>query len=47
MDIAGNFDPDSAYHNSIIELLIHHENALISEGILPSDFKLFIVKPKP
>src|SRR5439155_24554498 len=45
-DIAGNFDVDNAYHRSVIELLIHHENALIREGHLPSDFKVFIAGPK-
>ena len=47
MDIAGNFDPANAHHKSIVELLIHHENALIREGVLPSDFKLFVVRPRP
>lgn len=44
--IAGNFDPDNPYHNAIIELLIHHENTLIREGLLPSDFKLLMVRPR-
>jgi hypothetical protein len=45
-NIAGNFDPDNVYHRNIIELLIHHENVLIREGLLPSDFKVFFARPK-
>jgi SAM-dependent methyltransferase len=41
-DIAANFDQSNACHRSIIELLIHHENALIREALLPSDFKVFL-----
>jgi SAM-dependent methyltransferase len=44
--IAANFDPENAYHRSIIELLIHHENVLIREALLPSDFKVFVATPK-
>jgi len=44
--IAGNFDPANACHGSIIELLIQHENVLIREGALPSDFKVFLARPK-
>ena len=43
-NIAANFDPGNAYHRSIIELLIHHENVLIREGLLPSDFKVFVAR---
>jgi len=43
-NIAGNFDPQNAYHRSIVELLIHHENVLIREGVLPSDFKVFLAR---
>ena len=44
--IAGNFDARNAYHRSLVELLIHHENVLIREGVLPSDFKVFIARHK-
>jgi hypothetical protein len=43
-NIAGNFDPDHVYHRNIVELLIHHENVLIREGFLPSDFKVFLAR---
>jgi SAM-dependent methyltransferase len=46
-NIAGNFNPEDMYHKSIIELLIHHENVLVREGILPSNFKVFVAKHKP
>jgi ubiquinone/menaquinone biosynthesis C-methylase UbiE len=45
-NIAANFDQENAYHRSIIELLIHHENVLVREGILPSDFKVFFARLK-
>jgi SAM-dependent methyltransferase len=44
--IAANFDPANPYHRSIVELLIHHENVLIQEGNLPSDFKVFLARLK-
>lgn len=43
-NIAGNFSQENAYHRSIIELLIHHENVLIREEFLPSDFKVFLAR---
>lgn len=43
---AGNYDPENAYHNTIADLLIHHENTLIEHGVLPSDFKFFMARPK-
>ncbi|MDG2045626.1 MAG: class I SAM-dependent methyltransferase [Halioglobus sp.] len=43
---AGNFDSKNEYHNSIANLLVHHENILIEKGLFPSDFKFFIGKPK-
>ena len=43
-DIAGNFDSGNAHHRAIVELLIHHENLLIREGLLPSDFKVFLAR---
>jgi SAM-dependent methyltransferase len=43
-NIAANFDPENAEHRSIAELLIHHENVLIRDGILPSDFKVFMAR---
>jgi SAM-dependent methyltransferase len=46
-NIAANFDPGNAYHCSIAELLVHHENVLIREGVLPSDFKVFVARLKP
>jgi SAM-dependent methyltransferase len=46
-DIAANFDPADACQRAIIELLIHHENVLIQEGVLPSDFKVFLARRKP
>jgi SAM-dependent methyltransferase len=45
-DIAGNFDPGNALHLAIIELLIHHENVVIREGLLPSDFKVFLARAR-
>jgi SAM-dependent methyltransferase len=45
-NIAGNFNPEDPYHKAIIELLIHHENALIRSGILPSNFKVFVARRK-
>jgi 2-polyprenyl-3-methyl-5-hydroxy-6-metoxy-1,4-benzoquinol methylase len=45
-DIAGNFDLQNPYHKALVELLIHHENILIANKILPSDFKFYIAKPK-
>ena len=45
-NIAANFDPENVYHRSIIELLIHHENVLVRQGILPSDFKVFFATLK-
>ena len=43
--IAGNFNPDDFYHNAIAELLIHLENIIIQHEILPSDFKLYMLRP--
>jgi SAM-dependent methyltransferase len=45
-NIAANFDQANPCHRSIVELLIHHENALIRQGLLPSDFKVFIARLK-
>jgi SAM-dependent methyltransferase len=45
-DIAANFKQDDAYHRSIIERLIHHENTLIESGVLPSDFKVFLARAR-
>jgi SAM-dependent methyltransferase len=45
-NIAANFDPANAYHQSIAELLIHHENVLVQEGVLPSDFKVFVARSR-
>jgi len=45
-NIAANFDPANTSHRSIIELLIHHENVVIREGLLPSDFKVFLARHK-
>jgi SAM-dependent methyltransferase len=45
-NIAGNFNPQNAFHQAIVELLIHHENALISAGVLPSDFKVFLARQR-
>jgi len=46
-NIAANFNQENACHRSIIDLLIHHENVLIREGLLPSDFKVFLARLKP
>jgi ubiquinone/menaquinone biosynthesis C-methylase UbiE len=46
-NIAANFDSENVYHRSIIEFLIHHENVLIREGLLRSDFKVFLVRLMP
>jgi hypothetical protein len=43
-NIAGNFDLGNPYHRSIVELLIHHENVMIRERVLPSDFKVFLAR---
>jgi SAM-dependent methyltransferase len=45
-DIAANFDPENVYQRSIVDLLIHHENVLIQEGLLPSDFKVYVARQK-
>jgi SAM-dependent methyltransferase len=45
-NIAANFEPGNTAHRSIIELLIHHENVLIRDGLLPSDFKVFLARRK-
>jgi SAM-dependent methyltransferase len=45
-DIAGNFDQANPCHRSIVELLIHYENALIRQELLPSDFKVFLARLK-
>jgi SAM-dependent methyltransferase len=45
-NIAGNFDAGNAHHRTIVELLIHHENALIATAALPSDFKVFVARQK-
>ena len=46
-NIAANFDSANAYHRSLIELLIHHENDLVRHGVLPSDFKVFVARAAP
>jgi SAM-dependent methyltransferase len=46
-NIAANFDQSNVCHRSIIELLIQHENALIREDFLPSDFKVFMARLRP
>jgi SAM-dependent methyltransferase len=43
-DIAANFDPANTWHQTIVDLLIEHENGLIREGTLPSDFKVFLAR---
>jgi hypothetical protein len=45
-DIAANFDVQNTCQRAIIDLLIHHENVLIQEGLLPSDFKVFLARQK-
>lgn len=45
-DTAGNYDLKNPYHLAIVELLIHHENVLIENGVLPSDFKVYLARPK-
>lgn len=45
-NIAGNFDEKNPYHKAIIQLLIHHENVLIDQNVIPSDFKFFMLKAK-
>jgi hypothetical protein len=46
-NIAGNFHADDPCHTAIIELLIRHENALIANGVLPSDFKVYMARHVP
>jgi hypothetical protein len=43
-NIAGNFDPENADHAALVESLIDHENRVIRDGVLPSDFKVFVTK---
>jgi SAM-dependent methyltransferase len=43
-DIAGNFDPADEGHRAHIDRLIDHENRLIAEGRLASDFKVFLAR---
>jgi hypothetical protein len=45
-NIAGNFNPNNPLHECIIELLIHHENTLIQHKVLPSDFKVYMARPR-
>jgi hypothetical protein len=45
-NIAANFEPGNGYHRSIVELLIQHENVLVRERVLPSDFKVFVARLK-
>lgn len=45
-NIAANFDPDDRSHRSIVERLIDHENTVIETGLMPSDFKVFMARPK-
>lgn len=45
-NIAGNFDPDNPVHECIVEFLIQHENQLIAQGVIPSDFKFYMARPK-
>jgi lipopolysaccharide transport system permease protein len=45
-DIAENFDFNNPYHKALVELLIHHENILIANKILPSNFKFYMATPK-
>ena len=42
---AGNYDLQNPYHKALTELVIHHENILIANNILPSDFKFYVTKP--
>ncbi len=46
-DTAGNYDLEHPWHNAILELLIHHENCLIENGVLPSNYKFFVAGAKP
>jgi hypothetical protein len=43
-NIAGNFEPENPEHQQIVERLIAHENAVITAGTLPSDFKVFLMR---
>ena len=45
-NIAGNFVHQNPDHAALVESLIDHENGLIREGLLPSDFKVFVAKGK-
>lgn len=45
-NIAGNFDPKNPWHECIVELLIEHENQMIQNKVLPSDFKFYMARPK-
>jgi ubiquinone/menaquinone biosynthesis C-methylase UbiE len=43
-DIAGNFAPDNPLHDTIVRLVVQHENALIEKGVIPSDFKVYVCR---
>ncbi len=45
-DLTENYDPDNPWHDAVIRLMIHHENTLIANGLLPSDFKCYVARPK-
>jgi SAM-dependent methyltransferase len=45
-NIAANFDQANPAHRAIVELLIHHENVVIGDRLLPSDFKVFLARRK-
>jgi SAM-dependent methyltransferase len=41
-EIAANFKPDDPVHQELIEWLIAYENLMIRQGLLPSDFKMYV-----
>lgn len=42
-EIAGNFDETDSTHRDHVDRLIEHENTLIRDGVIPSDFKVFLL----
>jgi len=46
LNIAGNFDMSNEYHASLVNFLIHHENALIQNEAIQSMFNFYVCTKK-
>jgi len=46
-NIAGNFDQSNPLHDALVRLIILHEDTLIANKVLPSDFKFLVARAKP